>query len=255
MKALTFNERRQSQLEILKVVDEFCRKNNIKYSLAYGTLIGAIRHNGFIPWDDDIDIMMTYDNLIKLKKLFNVEGYKYLDVDTHRNYEYGFSRICNTSTFSKVGWFSKIYGVCIDVYPIIGLPNNEEIQPFFDICNIKLKHRLRFLKWRGRILKYLHIDILNYSNIVMNFRNYLFKYADSQSEKVLVYGGGIRTHNVFDKSDFEEYIEKDFEGDNFYIPKKYNEILTHIYGDYMQLPPEDKRHPTHGGNYYWKEIK
>ncbi len=252
MKTLTFNERRQSQFDILKVVDSFCRKNNIKYSLAYGTLIGAIRHNGFIPWDDDIDIMMTYENLIKFKKLFKVEGYKYLDVDTHKNYEYAFPRICNTSTFSKVGCLAKAYGVCIDVYPIIGLPNNEEIQPFFEVCNIKLKHRLSFLKWRGRVFKYLNIDILYFSNIIRFFRDYLFRYADSQSEKVLIYGGGIKAHNVFDKSDIEEYIEKDFEGYKFYIIKKYDKILTQIYGDYMQLPPEDQRHPYHGGKYYWK---
>lgn len=252
MKALTFDERRQAQLEILIVVDRFCRNNNIKYSLAYGTLIGAIRHNGFIPWDDDIDIMMTYENLIKFKKLFNVEGYKYLDVDTYRKYEYAFPRICDTRTFSKMGLFSKSYGVCIDVYPIIGLPEDKEIKTFFKACNIKLKERLNFLRWRNRILKYLQIDILSFSLIVRNFKEYLFQYANFNSNKILVYGGGVKEHNVFDKSDFDEYIEKDFENYKFYIPQKYHYILTHIYGDYMQLPPEDQRHPYHGGNYYWK---
>lgn len=73
MKEITLEERKQIQLRMLIEIDAFCRKHNIRYSLAYGTLIGAIRHKGFIPWDDDVDIMMPLPDMLRFKELFKSE--------------------------------------------------------------------------------------------------------------------------------------------------------------------------------------
>lgn len=92
-KEITFEERKTIQLDMLKEIDAFCRTNNIRYTLACGTLIGAIRHGGYIPWDDDVDITMPYDDMLKFKKLFKSETMKYCDIETEKNYGYEFSRI------------------------------------------------------------------------------------------------------------------------------------------------------------------
>ena len=73
IKKISFEKQKEIQLEMLKEIDYFCKHNSIRYSLAFGTLLGAIRHKGYIPWDDDVDIMMPYPDLIKLKRLFSSE--------------------------------------------------------------------------------------------------------------------------------------------------------------------------------------
>lgn len=93
MKEIIFEERKQIQLQMLIEVDEFCRKHKIRYSLAYGTLIGAIRHKGFIPWDDDVDIMMPLPDMLKFRDLFKSETMRYCDVDTDPKYQYAFQEL------------------------------------------------------------------------------------------------------------------------------------------------------------------
>ena len=90
---LSFEERKTLQLEMLKEIDTFCKAHDIKDSLAFGTLLGAVRHTGFIPWDDDVDIIMPMPELLKLKKLFKSESIEYCDVDTTQYFSYACSRL------------------------------------------------------------------------------------------------------------------------------------------------------------------
>ena len=140
-KQLTKEEIRQVQLEMLDEVDAFCRANNIRYSLAFGTLLGAVRHKGYIPWDDDMDIIMPLPDLLRFKELFKSEKIQYIDIDTERHYPYHFSRIAYRLTYNRISRFVKAYGVNIDIYPVVGMPDTEEqiltflkdLQPLYKI--------------------------------------------------------------------------------------------------------------------------
>ena len=123
---ITLEDRRQIQLEMLDEIDEFCRVHNLRYSLAFGTLLGAIRHKGYIPWDDDVDIIMPLHDMLQFKKEFKSKKLKYCDIDTEPDYEYSFSRICYLPTYSKKGLIVESYGISIDLYPVVGLPKTVD---------------------------------------------------------------------------------------------------------------------------------
>lgn len=255
MKEITLEERRQIQLHMLMEIDDFCRKHKIRYSLAYGTLIGAIRHKGFIPWDDDVDIMMPLPDMLKFKELFRSKTMCYCDVDTDSDYQYAFSRIANTQTYNKDGLISKTYGICIDLYPVLGLPDSiKGIKQFFKNADLELNRRLRIIRFRSRMLRFLPIkSILGFNKAMRRYRDFLFQYPYDKTRYFFTNGGELEMRNVYDFDLFEDMVEVSFEGHNFLSVAHYDEYLRQFYGDYMQLPPEVDRVPYHGGQYYWKK--
>ena len=125
---ISLDEAKEKMLEMMCYIDKVCRENNIKYSLAYGTLIGAIRHKGFIPWDDDMDIMLTRDNYDKLIEIIKKDDkYDLLDFDS--GFILNFSKICcrNTLAIEKDKYRLKCdsIGVFVDIFPIDNLPEKE----------------------------------------------------------------------------------------------------------------------------------
>lgn len=257
MKEITFEERKQIQLQMLIEVDEFCRKHKIRYSLAYGTLIGAIRHKGFIPWDDDVDIMMPLSDMLKFRDLFKSKTMRYCDVDTDPKYQYAFSRIASTQTYNKDGLISTTYGLCIDLYPVLGLPHSiEGIEQFFKNAERELTRRLRILQLRSRLMKILPIKTIpGFNKAMKRYRDFLFQYPYENTKYFFTNGGGLKMRNVHEFDLFEECTEVLFEGHKFMAVARYDEYLRHFYGDYMLLPPEEERVPYHGGHYYWIKEK
>lgn len=257
MKEISIEEKKQIQLKMLIEIDAFCRKHDIRYSLAYGTLIGAIRHKGFIPWDDDVDVMMPLPDMLKFKEIFKSETMCYCDVDTNIMYKYAFSRIANTQTYNKVGLVSTTYGICIDLYPILGLPPSiEGVERFFKDANIELKRRLRIIRLTDLMLKFLPIKcIKGFNKAMKRYRDFLFQYPYENTKYFFTNGGELEMRNVYEVDLFERLIEVPFEGYKFLSIARYDEYLHRFYGNYMQLPPEEQRVPYHGGHYYWKEEK
>lgn len=257
MKEITLEERKQIQLRMLIEIDAFCRKHNIRYSLAYGTLIGAIRHKGFIPWDDDVDIMMPLPDMLRFKELFKSETMCYCDVDTDKRYKYAFSRIANTQTYNKNGLISTSYGICIDLYPVLGLPLSiEGIEQFFKKGERELNRRLRIIRLVDLVKRVLPVTYVNGFNEAMKrYRDFLFQYPYERTKYFFTNGGELEMRNVHEFDLFEECTEVLFEGHKFMSIARYDDYLRHFYGDYMQLPPEDQRVPYHGGHYYWKKEK
>lgn len=259
-KELTLEEVKQLQLDILQVVHNFCESNGICYSLAYGTLIGAIRHKGYIPWDDDIDIMMPRPDYERFLRTF--DGYhpdlSIQDVYKDESYYYTFAKVYNNKT--KYIMFGYEGGVYIDIFPIDGLPNKESLHEF-----LQQKKKLASDLWRTAktykyeeenkilvFLKYCVKRIIFPSRKKMlaemrefaqrwSFSNHPLASTDNNSGKL-----------ILPKEYFTETIMLSFEKYEFCCIKEYDAFLKLVYGDYMTPPPENQRIPPHNNHIYWK---
>lgn len=257
-KPISLEEKKCIQLEMLKEIDAFCRNNNIRYSLAFGTLLGAVRHKGFIPWDDDVDIMMPLPDMLVFKDLFQSKNLKYCDVDTEKHYEYPFSRIVHLGTYNQKGLTFKDYGICIDLYPIVSIPSEKNQQDlYFSIAINKQKRRKQFETLRNRIIRHFPISsIPGYDAVQKKYRDHLLKecqpYGTTSCYYTVAGPLSIRKRTMYGHDIFEQLIDLEFEGDFFCCIKDYDYFLRLRYGDYMTPPPESERHPYHGGRYYWK---
>ena len=257
---LTLEDSKALQLEMLKEIDSFCRENDIKYALSCGTLIGAVRHKGYIPWDDDVDITMLYPDMLKFKKLFKSKNMLYCDIDVNPNFEYMFSRILSLKTFSKLG-SHRCEGVCIDLYPIVECSSDvNEINKLLPKGQKLLETRMNYIKWHRRLQRYTPFTFLpGFRKSIRNYYNFMFNDIQKvgggsyyQIGGPIVGNNNNFFHNMWSFNPLEEVIVMPFENLSFSVPARYDEMLSIRYGDYMQLPPEDQRHPYHGFHYYWK---
>jgi len=255
-KELNFEEKKQIQLDMLKEIDAFCKANNIRYSLAFGTLLGAVRHKGFIPWDDDVDIIMPLPDLLRFKELFKSDKLKYCDVDTEKHYGYHFSRIAHKDTYNKVGLFSKSYGICIDLYVLVPVPDTEEERDaFFAEASRLQKKRLFYKKWQRRLNLLLpSIVIPGYDKVMKRFRDFFFRNTNYHSTHTWYALAGylpLRNKMTYEMDLFEKMTQLQFEDSYYSAIAEYDYYLKLRYGNYMQLPPEKDRHPYHGGHFYF----
>ena len=260
-KNLTRDELLSSQLAMLQEIHKVCVENDLRYYLAYGTLLGAVRHKGFIPWDDDMDIMMPVEDYFKLKELYKSERYFLADCFSEKKHQAYFPRIYDGKTCRDGD--EKTLGVYIDIYLMHGAPFRNQKKCAEHILNIiKLEeNRKQVTKWRGRFARHMFPICWNqYESKIITFFNQrifnqLAKYEYETSEVIYAFGGDGLTE-LFWKNCFCETVLLDFEGYQFFAPHKYGEVLSVTYGDYMQLPPEECRHPYHGSSSFcWKIDK
>lgn len=243
-------ELKQKLIQILKAVSAFCDNNGIKYYLAYGTLLGAIRHKGFIPWDDDIDLWMPRPDYIRFTEMFHHQTFKFRCPENTPTWPLNFGKVCDEH-YSAIDRFGNDFGIYIDIFPIDGLPENP----------------LR------RVLFWWHIRIIEHiwsSQLFTNKENFSLKNGFLLNTKILVSRilGTIipfkRTREslnrlyrkfcfetakqvsclsevpvVFDRSLFDNVALGEFECSQYRIPKDFHTCLTLLYGDYM-TPPKDK---------------
>lgn len=259
-KSLSMEDRKQLYLEMLIEIDAFCRCHGIKYSLSSGTLIGALRHKGFIPWDDDLDITMSLPDMLKFKKEFKSENLRFCDIDMCDDYVYSFPRIESMKTYSKHGPFNKSYGLSIDVYIVIGLPDDQTMRNKFLYEAQQLYiHKKRIMKYNRFLTRRLPIKILPcYKSILRRYRDFLFdesndydkshyyfRVASAMTDKLIA-------KNTLDFDFFDNLVDVEFEGHTFCATSHAHEYLSQRYGDYMTPPPVDQRIPYHGIKYYWE---
>lgn len=252
---LTLQEKRKVYLGILKELDRFCTQNNLRYYMACGTLIGAVRHKGFIPWDDDLDVFVPEPDFKKLSEIYSSNDFELITCFNNKAHPFPFARLIDKRTYSMCGKF-KSFGLGIDVYIIYGAPSDreEQLKHMDDVFKyIKRKeffHILRNILVRKGLWPFCNMEfsLLNHyvKKAVYEFRKYSFE----DCEYIWPYGGG---HLNLKKSLYGTPVRIPFEDGMFYAPEHWHEVLTAGYGDYMKLPPKEKRVTYHGGDYYWKE--
>ncbi len=249
------NELQRCELDILKEIDRVCKKHGICYFLSCGTLLGAVRHKGFIPWDDDLDINMDAPDYYRFLKVAPKELSDRFFLQTpDSDWWY---KAASKVRMNGTAMMEKAYdgipfhqGVWVDVFPMTALPDDDVIRTgrnrlltFCDLLlqdaffarteNLPLKYKL--LKSIPRRLRCLAAKAI---------RKRVFKPIQS-GERCELYDGFPLQKPRFCSADFAELIDAEFEGEMFPIPKNYDAVLTAHYGDYMIIPPPEKRTGGH----------
>ena len=264
MKRLSLEEIQQESLSILKEVDRFCTEHGINYSLAYGTLLGAVRHKGFIPWDDDIDIVMPRPDYDRFRREFQAEGLEFVCPENNDDCWISFGRVRETTDRTTVRtaipWINprQEKGMWIDVFPLDSVPDDRaEYESFYEEVRNVYKKLRRHRRLKGRMTRDFPF-IRRFKMWVLRLMHWHWwlvspkPYRDRQLAMMQTYPYGSTEHlsalgntdcidDWFLRSDFEDTVRLPFEDCQFLVPRNYDRILTSMYGDYMQLPPEEKR--------------
>ena len=252
-----FEEIRPLQLKQLQILKEFkrvCDKNGLTYFLGYGTLLGAIRHEGFIPWDDDVDVCMNYNDYVLLDECCNKdlsEGYflqsDKSDPESHMTYKK--LRLNNTTLIHQDYAHKDMnHGIGIDIYPIFHVADDEKARKKQIRCAIL--YLLLVVgeppRNHGKLMKYGAAVLLFFMKgrigemIKTYCHNEMTKYEDVDTKYcAMFYGNSNNCKRVYPSAFFQGTIMKKFEDGEFSVPEKYDEYLAFRYGDYMKLPPKE----------------
>lgn len=275
MVELELKDIQQISLKVLKEVSDFCRQYNIRYSLAYGTLLGAIRHKGFIPWDDDVDIIMPRPDYELFLKKFKSNSRLTLSSE-YENY-LTFSRVCDTKftrletllPFAPLNKGNHELGVWIDIFPIDGVDSNfnvftSQMEKLHILFESQLQARwlipfygihMGFYSCAKQIVKKIIHFNKDVNQINEQIRTIRGKHDYNESAYVSqIVCGGNGNREFFKAEILENYIDVVFEGYKFKAVKDYDIYLKKNYGDYMQLPPKSERlqHSAGHTHFYWK---
>ena len=256
---ITLEEMRAIQLDILDNVHAFCMERGLRYSLGGGTLLGAVRHKGYIPWDDDIDIMMPRPDYERFISEF--PGYnERLSLQNYRNDPHCylmFTKVYDNRTeLEESGMLRN--GVAIDVFAVDGLPSEDELRNYLGELNriyhdiICMTRIYKFTLWQSLKLLVKKLIRTSRADNIINLEKLLSSYDFETSDYAGAITGIYGEKEHMPASSFKTYIYLPFEGREYMAIADYDSYLTKHYGDYMQLPPEEKRHSTHSFKIRWK---
>lgn len=255
-------EVRKIEVEILDTFVSFCEKNDLKYFLAYGTLLGAVRHKGFIPWDDDIDVTMPRPDYQKFLELWPKEGrYELLECNLTPGYIYPFAKVCdgNTGIEESGVEVSCDMGIYIDVFPLDGLPgqpeeNKKVLNRFMTLEKCRMYSMMpcqSLYKDQGGS-KFTRKMLWRLLRMIgpCRFSKYMERLAPKYGYSSQQYGGLLCTRycerEIYPLRVLDETTKVEFEGKWYTAPADYDLLLTLLYGDYMQLPPKEDQVLKHG---------
>ena len=272
-KPLTLEDLHDVQLDMMIKLDTFCNTHKIQYSLADGTLLGAIRHKGFILWDDDVDIYMPRDDYERFIQYEEISSeYKIVSHNSHKEYYHPFT-YCNV-TDSKTVMIENLMstatgkGVFLDIFPLDGLPDEK----------INLYRHLRKLQFMNFLLCYSNIRYPKITNLKQVIKAcamvYCHKFIIKEKQIMLIENLAKKysylnstyvspcsflpifpsfEHFIFRKENFNIFINHSFENVYLKIPIGYHSILSTEYGDYMTPPPPEKQTGHHEIIYKWRK--
>ena len=263
-KLIDLDTKKKILVDMLKDIVNFCEKNNINYFLSEGTMLGAVRHKGFIPWDDDIDLMFYKDDYKRLLNEYKSDKYKLLSFENTDDYFYSFAKIVDTRT--KLNEFSvrniKELGVYIDLFPLDYFTENKlkskiklfKLNMYNKICFYYRVNKDTLIKRHIYNLKNKILFKLFHNNKKLN-NKCLYKInniGENKKTNLIINIGGAYGKKGINECYIDDYIYMDFEGIKCRIPKKYDIYLRDRYGNYMELPPEEKRISRHEDDSFWR---
>ena len=252
----TLKKLQNIELMILKDFIKICEENDLRYYIYAGTLIGVVRHGGFIPWDDDVDVIMFRKDYEKFKKIFlasHSEKYELLTHETYDDYFFLFSKIILKDTKFEEWWVDQVsfsVGINMDIFVLDYVSDNNVI------CFVQTK-TTRILR---RLLAISSIKLINYpflTQFISNFIHAIFSFLRIKPINIIKICSKLlnrfeNTKRVTDITTIKPHIynvddwghgkKMKFEEIEVNVPENYHNILKEIYGDYMELPPEDKRY-------------
>ena len=271
-KRLTTKEFHDVLLKTLLHFDKFCRERDIVYSLAYGTLLGAIRHKGFIPWDDDIDICMDRENYDKFEKdwkehITNCDNENYQlwpEMDENSFFAAFVAKFFDkrTELVETIGKHKVHYGVYIDIFVFDYLPLDElkqkKILQRNKFYGKMLDHFIRHgQKWNQWVKKY-HLPLLSSSTFVKKILKLKYDCNNKYRDTGVIanyqgFGKGETSRlndSIFDRNMFKTIEYVSFEGHLLPVTSYYDSVLKYRYGNYMELPPKSEQ-KGHNVEVYW----
>ena len=265
---ISLKEHQAIMLRLLCEFHEYCERNNLRYYLTGGTLLGAVRHQGFIPWDDDVDVVMPrpdYERFIQNRQLSD-KTLVVSCVHQHNYYHpYPYCNVIDAETI-MVEHLPVNHGVYIDVFPLDGVP--EDKKEYKRLISSLLRNQSLFSNIINKragfgSLKKIAKTVLGSTGIFINeiklgrhidktASKYRYEECDRVAHLVLLLKKPERF--VSPKAEYNDYVMLCFEGQEFRCPAQYDNILRRSFGDYMQLPPENERLGHHGIDVYQREL-
>ena len=269
MKELSFQDIQKESNSILKFLKEKCEIHNITFFLGFGTALGAVRHKGFIPWDDDVDILMFRKDYERFKEVMRDEKgrYKLADVEIDNNYFLLMPKVYDTTTYSvwPVSNIPYDYGVWVDIFIIDGISEDKNKQLKLSKKLNKIQDRYNFsiykLKHYDNIKTKLHMFLKSWPKLFgpRYFVKRLYKILKKEMVDSNIVANMIfvpkndRENFLFKKSIFGDGKLMEFEGELYNVPEKVENYLLMLYGNYMELPPVDQRKSHHSYKLYYRE--
>lgn len=264
MKELSLEELKAIELDILKTFDAFCKENNIKYFLSHGTLLGAIRYKKFIPWDDDVDVLVPREDYERLLSLFeDSERYRLYSHEKNEEYLFPYAKICDMTTRKdEFGYKGLSLGVDMDIFPLDAWDNDlekakNEVKAlcknrfYLGLTKLKKPDSVNPLKRfvKGTVMIWCKLFGSKY------YLDQIIKESKKHKAENSVYLGNkawcvYKERDIIPARVFADTTEVEFEGLLFPAPVGWDEYLTCMYGDYLPEPPKEKQKTHHAFKAY-----
>lgn len=265
------SRRKELILDVFSSFIKICTEQKIRYYAAFGTAIGAVRHHGMIPWDDDIDVIMPRPDYERFRSYCdnNDIGKFKLITPEDKNYYLTFPKFVNNeTTLLELKKFSYVIGIFIDIFIMEGADNdlNSETSrhnKMFKLANDRydinshyslndywdLLKRLKIRRLFNSIFKYPNNRDKYRLNLIKQCNDILSRVPYDEGNYISIYGTIYKSKCIFPKSWFDSTVSFKYEGMDVLLPIQYDKMLKKIYGDYMKLPPMEKRKSGHSSDY------